>query len=191
MAAAAAMANRQIVSNILLQLSDMKYKDRRQRGPDQPVELLEFRPTLVPAILVNRLWADEGTSILWRRYPHLPALRTMNPERRQHYANKVRQIFSMGPAAGSTETLDYLDGLKWPSLQVLELEIDFVRHGSRFLPMLHAGLEHLEFSGSQSCDGAYFRDILLPTLLVGSLPLRATLGPKCGILMGLYFDIQC
>lgn len=65
MAAPAALADRQILHTILRHLSDMKYKDRRQYGPDQPVEFLEFRPTLVPAILVNRLWADEGTSILW------------------------------------------------------------------------------------------------------------------------------
>jgi len=64
-AASTVLADRQILSTILLQLSDMKYKDRRQYGPDQPVEFLEFRPTLVPAILVNKQWADEGTSILW------------------------------------------------------------------------------------------------------------------------------
>ena len=65
MAASAVLSNSHILSTILSHLSDMKYKDRRQYGPDQPVEFLEFRPTLVPAILVNKLWADEGTSILW------------------------------------------------------------------------------------------------------------------------------
>jgi hypothetical protein len=65
MAALAALANHHILSRILLSLSDMKYKERRQYGPEQPVEFLEFRPTLVPAILVNKLWAEEGTSILW------------------------------------------------------------------------------------------------------------------------------
>lgn len=65
MATTAALTNRQILATMLLRLSDMKYKDRRQHGPDQPVEFLEFRPTLVPAILVNKTWADVGTSILW------------------------------------------------------------------------------------------------------------------------------
>lgn len=65
MAMSAALSDRHIVSTILASLSDMKYKDRRQYGPDEPVQFLEFRPTLVPAILVNKLWADEGTSILW------------------------------------------------------------------------------------------------------------------------------
>ncbi|KAJ4301220.1 hypothetical protein N0V90_003311 [Kalmusia sp. IMI 367209] len=60
----AALTDHHILSTILHHLSDMKYKDRRQYGPDQPVEFLEFRPTLVPSILVNKMWADEGTSIL-------------------------------------------------------------------------------------------------------------------------------
>jgi hypothetical protein len=166
MAAATALANRQIVSIILLQLSNMKYKDRRQRGPDEPVELLEFRPTLIPSILVNRLWADEGTSILWMRYPHLPALRDMAPERKQYYANKVSWIFCLSPPPGHAESLDYLDGLQWPNLKVLEMEIDFNRHGAKFLAMLHSGLEQLELSGFQSGGAAYFKEVTLPSLLV-------------------------
>jgi len=166
MAAATALANRQIVSTTLLHLSNMKYKDRRQHGPDQPVALLEFRPTLVPAILVNKLWADEGTSILWHRYPHLPALIGMSAERKQYYANKVSQIFSLGPPPGHGESLEYLDGLKWPSLKVLELEVDFSRHGAKFLPMVHSGLERLELSGIQSGGATYFENTVLPSLLV-------------------------
>jgi hypothetical protein len=169
MAATIALANRHIVSTTLLHLSNMKYKDRRQQGPDQPVALLEFRPTLVPSILVNRLWADEGTSILWRRYPHLPALREMSPERKQYYANKVSQIFLLGPPPGHAETLEYLDGLQWPNLKVLEMEIDFAHHGAKFLPMLHSGLERVELSGFQSGGAAYFKDVVLPSLLVSLL----------------------
>jgi hypothetical protein len=142
----------------------MKYKDRRQRGPDQPVELLEFRPTLVPAILVNKLWADEGTSILWKRYPHLPAFKVMDIERRQNYANKVQQIFSLSPPPGHPEQLDYLDNLEWPNLKSLELEIDFIRHGAKFLDMIHPGLELLELSGVQSGGSAYFAEVVLSSL---------------------------
>ena len=166
-ATSTAVTDRQIVGRILHNLSGMKYKDRRQRGPDQPVELLEFRPTLVPSILVNRLWADAGTSVLWRRYPHLPALRDMAPERRQYYANKVQHLFTMGPSPLQPDTLDYLEDLQWPELKSLELEIDFVRHGHRFLPMLNAGvLENLELSGLQSCSSAYFAEVVLPSILV-------------------------
>lgn len=166
MAATTAMTNRHIVSTILHHLSDMKYKDRRQRGPDQPVELLEFRPTLVPCILVNRLWADEGTSVLWKRYPHLPAFKAMNQDRRQYYATKVHQIFSLSPPPDHPETLDYLDNLSWPNLRSLELEVDFVRHGIRFNNMLHSELDHLELSGLQSGGATYFKENVLPSLFV-------------------------
>ena len=173
MAATTAMMNRHIVSTILHHLSDMKYKDRRQRGPDQPVELLEFRPTLVPAILVNKLWADAGTSVLWKRYPHLPALKFMDMERRQYYANKVHQIFSLSPPPGHPETLDYLDNLEWSSLKSLELEVDFIGHGAKFLNMLHPGLEHFELSGMQSGGATYFADVVLPSLFAKPRNLKS------------------
>ncbi|KAF2733763.1 hypothetical protein EJ04DRAFT_513016 [Polyplosphaeria fusca] len=165
MAASVALAqDRHLVSQILHLLSDMKYKDRRQHGPDQPVELLEFRPTLVPCVLVNKLWADEGTSILWGRYPHLPALKIMDLARRQYYANKVHQVFSMGPPPGQPDTWDYLNNLEWPNLKTLELEMDFSRHGPTFLAMLHPGLEHLELSGPQGGGSDHFVSSTLPSL---------------------------
>ncbi|KAF2003508.1 hypothetical protein P154DRAFT_401502, partial [Amniculicola lignicola CBS 123094] len=173
------VADRHLVSLILHHLSEMRYKDRRQRGPDQPVEFLEFRPTLVPSILVNKLWADEGTSILWHRYPHLPALKLMEPERRQYHANKVQRIFTVGPPADHWETLDYLDGLEWPALKYLEMEVDFVRHGTRFLPMLHSGLEHFELSGEQTGGSKYFADAVLPSIFKHSQKLKGIrFGPK-------------
>jgi hypothetical protein len=164
---AAAMMDPQIVSTILRHLSDMKYKDRRQYGPDQPVQFLEFRPTLVPSILVNKLWADEGTAVLWKRYPHLPVLRNMTFERRQYYANKVEHLFVLSPSNGELETLDYLEGLQWPNLKSLELEVDFHQHGDKCLAMLHTGLEYLEISGFQSGGSKYFSEMLLPSLFVG------------------------
>ncbi|KAF1954025.1 hypothetical protein CC80DRAFT_477034 [Byssothecium circinans] len=161
MAATTAMANRHIVSTILHHLSDMKYKERRQYGPDQPVEFLEFRPTLVPAILVNRLWADEGTAVLWRRYPRLPALKIIAPDRRQYYADKVQRVFVVNSPAGSME---YLDGLQWPNLRTLESGVDFARHGEEFRSMLHGGLKHLELSGYQSGDSRHFENEVLPVV---------------------------
>lgn len=158
------MADRRLVSLILHHLSDMKYKDRRQQGPDQPVELLEFRPTLVPSILVNKMWANEGTSILWKRYPHLPALRNMDLERRQYYANKVHRIFSLSLSHAQADTLDYLDELEWPNLTSLEVEVDFIKHGAKYLPMLHPGLGHLELSGVQTGGAIYFTDVVLRTI---------------------------
>ncbi|KAF1935968.1 hypothetical protein EJ02DRAFT_388195 [Clathrospora elynae] len=171
-AAAMTAANRRVVSLILHHLSDMKYKDRRQRGPDQPVEFLEFRPTLVPSILVNKLWAEEGTSILWKRYPHLPALQAMAPDRRQWYANKVERLFVLGPPPESEADWAYLEGMQWPKLKILELEVDWKRHEQRVRTMLHAGLEHLEFLAPQSGSSQYIAGSVLPALFAPCANLR-------------------
>ncbi|KAF2831864.1 hypothetical protein CC86DRAFT_442318 [Ophiobolus disseminans] len=162
---ATAMANRHIVSLILHHLSDMKYKDRRQGGPDQPVEFLEFRPTLVPSILVNKLWADVSISILWKRYPHLLALKSIPASRRQWYADRVERVFIVSPPPDDAEDLAYLEDLVWPSLKNLELEIDWQKHGNSISRMLHASLEHLEFSGEQSGGSKYIAETVLPALL--------------------------
>jgi hypothetical protein len=164
MAAATALADRHIVSTILRHLSDMKYQTRRQEGPDQPVDFLEFRPTLVPSILVNKLWADEATSILWRRYPHLAALENMKAARRQWYAEKVEQLFISSPSPESGEDLSYLKELEWPNLKDLELEADWKRHGASLQHMLHRNLEHLEISAAQSRVPEYIAEALLPIM---------------------------
>jgi hypothetical protein len=171
-AAAAATADHRIVSLVLHHLSDMKYKDRRQPGPDQPVEFLEFRPTLVPSIMVNKLWAEEGTSILWKRYPHLPALQDMTFDRRQWYASKVERLFVLG-TADDEEDMVHLEGLKWPKLKTLELEVDWKKHAKGTSTMLYAGLEHLEFLGSQSGDSHFIAGTVLPVLFAACTNLRS------------------
>ncbi|KAI8936071.1 hypothetical protein NX059_007571 [Plenodomus lindquistii] len=177
MAAARIMADPQIVSLVLHHLSDMKYKDRRQHGPDQPVEFLEFRPTLVPSIRVNKLWAEEGTAILWKRYPHVPALRTMKLARRQWYANRVERLFVSEPAS-EDEDFAYLGGLAWPNLRTLELEIDWQAHSSNLAGMLHAKLEQLDLLGKQKANSKHIASDILPALLRPCSGLRCiTLGP--------------
>jgi len=176
-ATARATADRRIVSLLLRHLSDMKYKDRRQRGSDQPVEFLEFRPTLVPSILVNKLWAEEGTSILWRRYPHLPALQHMSLDRQQWYTNKIERLFVLGPIEDEAD-LAYLEGLEWPNLKTLELEADWKKYEKAISPMLHSGLQHLEFLGPQSSESAHVVAIILPTFFKSCPHLRSIhIGP--------------
>ena len=175
MAASVVMTDRHIVSTVLHHLSDMKYRDRRQYGPNQPVEFLEFRPTLVPAILVNRLWADEGTTILWRRYPHVPALEFMPLNRKQYYASKVQRIFVTNPTGDFSEMLEYLDGLRWPNLRTLESEVDLARFGRSLRSMLHGGLNRLKLSGYQSGGPKYLADVVLPMVFVSaSIPVVAS-----------------
>jgi hypothetical protein len=179
MATATALADRRIVSTILRHLSDMKYQARRQEGPDQPVDFLEFRPTLVPSILVNKLWADEATTILWKRYPHLAALEDMQATTRQWYADKVEQLFISSPSLESGQDLAFLEQLDWPRLKNLELEADWKRHGTNLQHMLHHNLEHLEITAAQSGDSAYIAETLLPTLFASCDNLQSIgIGPE-------------
>ncbi|RMZ73910.1 abc transporter [Pyrenophora seminiperda CCB06] len=171
-ATAQATADRRIVHLILHHLSEMKYKDRRQRGPDQPVEFLAFRPTLAPSILVNKLWADEGTSILWNSYPHLPALQDMPIGRRQWYATKAEKLFVLDPAE-SDGGMAYLEGLDWPNLKTLELEVDWQRHEKAFRSMLHARLQDLELHGIQPGGSQYIAEHILPALSASCTNLRS------------------
>jgi hypothetical protein len=178
MASTMAMANRHIVSLVLRHLSDMKYKERRQRGPDQPVEFLEFRPTLVPSILVNKLWAEEGTSILWRRYPHLPALQAMGQERQQWYADKVEQLFILSAFVGTADSLSFLKHLDWPQLKTLELDVDWDKHGRSLSRLLETKLEHLTISGLHSSRTEYIADVVMPFILATCKPLQSIhIGP--------------
>ncbi|KAG9196654.1 hypothetical protein G6011_01775 [Alternaria panax] len=177
MAAAAKITmDRRIVSLVMVHLSNMEYKDRRQQGPDQPVELLEFRPTLVPLTLVNKVWADEGTSILWRRYPHLPAMQDMAFDRRQWYANKVEKLFVLGSTDDGGD-LAYLEGLCWPNLKILELEVDWKRHVRAISAMLHAGLAELELLGPQTGNSHYVAGTVLPALSACTNLTSITFGP--------------
>jgi hypothetical protein len=195
MAAAVALADRHIVSLVLHHLSEMKYKDRRQGGPDQPVELLEFRPTLVPSILVNKLWADESTSILWKRYPHLPALQAMDPNRSQYYANKVERLFVSSPSPESDGDLAYLAHLDWPQLKTLELEADWTKHGRNLKRMTHAALEHLEVTGIQTGDSSHLNTVLLPDLFASCQNLRSiqfapeAIDPRCSADSNVFYDL--
>ncbi|KAF2259181.1 hypothetical protein CC78DRAFT_537291 [Lojkania enalia] len=173
MAAAQALAIPHLVSDVLYYLSEQKYKERRQNGRDQPVQLMEYRPNLIPCILVNRLWADKGTSIIWKNYPHLAALRFMDPSREQYYANKVQKVFLMNPTNPCSEALDSFDHLAWPNLRSLELDVDFHRHGARFRSMLQPRLEHLELSGNQSGGQKYFINVTLPALFNACPDLRS------------------
>lgn len=70
-------------------------------------------------------------------------------------------------------TLDYLEGLSWPNLKSLELEVDLQLYGAPLKSMLHDGLEHVELSGFQSGGSQYFGDTILPTLFVSTAsPVR-------------------
>ncbi|OAL53398.1 hypothetical protein IQ07DRAFT_609842 [Pyrenochaeta sp. DS3sAY3a] len=178
MAATMAMADRRIVSRILHHLSFMTYIARQQSGPDEPVELREYRPTLVPSILVNKLWFEEGISIVWKQCPHLPAMKAMRMERRQYYASKVEQLFVSGPPTESDDNLAYVENLRWPNLKRLDMELDWKMYGKSLKGLLHPGLEHLGLSGEQTAGSTYLSEVALPTLIAPCTNLTSIyLGP--------------
>ncbi|KAF9692261.1 hypothetical protein EKO04_009774 [Ascochyta lentis] len=172
MAHAEATANRNIVSSILRHLSDISDKHRHQRSLEYPVELLEVRHSLLPAILVNSLWAEAGTSIIWKQTPDISALKRMQPRRRQKYANKIEQVQLSDAADESDEDYEYLKDLEWPKLKSLEVDLDWQLHQHHLRALLHADLEHLIVTGRQSGGSSYVAQVTLPALLGPCQKLR-------------------
>ncbi|KAJ4337658.1 hypothetical protein N0V95_008287 [Ascochyta clinopodiicola] len=164
MAHAEATANRKIVSLILHHLADISDKHRHQTSPEYPVELLEVRHSLLPAILVNSLWAEVGTSITWKQTPDISVLRWMQPGRRQTYANKVEHLQVSDAADERDEDYEYLKDLEWPKLKSLEVDLDWRLHQHHLRALLHADLENLTVTGAQSGGSSYVAQVTLPAL---------------------------
>ncbi|KAJ4309342.1 hypothetical protein N0V94_008978 [Neodidymelliopsis sp. IMI 364377] len=165
MALAAATANREIVSLVLHHLADISEKHRHQRSLEHAVELLELRCPLLSSVLVNSLWADAGTSVIWKDSPDVSALRSMQPDRRQLYANKIERLQLSDQSDESEDEFDYLKDLQWPNLKSLGLDLDWQSFQHNLRGMLHPGLENLTVSGSQSGGSAYITQVTLPALL--------------------------
>lgn len=178
MAHAEATANRKIVSRILHHLADISDKRRHQRSLEYPVELLEIQHSLLPAVLVNSVWADAATSLIWRQNPSLSALRWMRPDRRQVYANKIEQLQLSDPQDESDDEYEYLRDLEWPRLKSLELDLDWQSYQHNLRQLLHSDLESLALTGRQSGGSAYVVQVTLPALFGPCQKLkRIQIGP--------------
>ncbi|KAH6612760.1 hypothetical protein C7974DRAFT_84934 [Boeremia exigua] len=164
MASAEATTNRDIVSLILHHLAGIIDRHRHQPSLDHPVELLELRHSLLPAILVNSLWADAATSVAWKQNPNLSAFKWMQHDRRQLYANKVEQLQLSDPQDESDDEYEFLKDLAWPNLKSLELDLDWRSHQHNLRGLLHADLESLAVTGLQSGGSAYVAQVTLPAL---------------------------
>lgn len=162
MAQAEATANLNIVSLISHHLANSSHKYRGQRSLECPVELLEVRHSLLPAILVNRLWADAGTSILWKQNPNLSALKWMQHDRQQLYASKIQQLQLSDPHDENDDEYEFLKDLEWPGLKSLDVDLDWQSHQHHLRGLLHANLESLTVTGTQSGGSAYVMQVTLP-----------------------------
>ncbi|KAF2860196.1 hypothetical protein K470DRAFT_264671 [Piedraia hortae CBS 480.64] len=72
--------------------------------------LIDDRRSLRKAICVCQTWAEMGTNILWRK-PPMRALEKLPPQRKQYYANKIKEV-STYSSHRATE-----DELLFPQLQ--------------------------------------------------------------------------
>lgn len=165
MAQAEATANRSIVARILHHHTEDTERCRHQTSLECPVELLEVRHSLLPAILVNHLWADAATSILWKQPPNPSALARIQDDRRQFYANKVEHLLLCDPQAESDNEYEYLRDLEWPRLKNLELNFDWQLHQHNLRGLLSTGLESLAVTGAQYGGSSYVAQVTLPALL--------------------------
>lgn len=165
MASAEATADRKLVSLILHHFADTTDRYRHQRSLEHPTELLEVRHSLLPAILVNHLWADVATSIVWKQNPNLSAFKWMQHDRRQLYASKIEQLQLSDQQDENDNEYDYLRDLTWPNLKRLELDLDWQSHQHNLRGLLHADLESLTVAGLQSGGSSYVAQVILPALL--------------------------
>ncbi|KAF3005969.1 hypothetical protein E8E13_010308 [Curvularia kusanoi] len=164
MSHAEATANRKIVSRILHHLADIRDKQRHQRSPEYPVELLETQHSLLPAVLVNSVWADAATCIIWKQNPNISAFKWMQRDRRQFYANKIEHLQLPSSQDENDDEYEYLRDLTWPNLKSLELDLDWQSYQHNLRGLLHANLESLALTGRQSGGSTYVVQITLPAL---------------------------
>ncbi|KAF1924406.1 uncharacterized protein M421DRAFT_281875 [Didymella exigua CBS 183.55] len=178
MAQAEATADLNIVTRILHHYTEIVERYRHQRSLECPVELLEVGHSLLPAISVNRLWADAAIAILWKQHPDLSALKWMQHDRRKVYASKVEQLQLSDLQDENDNEYEYLRGLEWPRLKSLGLHIDWQLYQHNIRELLHADLESLAVTGTQSGGSSYVAQVTLPALLGPCQKLkRITFGP--------------
>jgi hypothetical protein len=79
-----------------------------------------YAQLILPAILVNRVWAARGTNLLWRE-PFTPALAQIHPQRRQLYADKVQSIGLYLYRQDHVECPAAFANLSFPQLRRLEI----------------------------------------------------------------------
>lgn len=85
------------------------------------LEQLKNYRDLFAAVQVNKLWADEATTILWRDDPPIQTIgRIGDVEKLQYYANKIRHLWGHTPPATWTDS----HRLQYPRLSYLSTHID-------------------------------------------------------------------
>ena len=94
------------------------------------MEQLPDNRTLFAALQVNRLWAEEATTVLWQNYPSISALiQIHDAERLQHYANKV-SYWEIGHYEDGPELHRKLQLLRFPRLRQISVLSSYFLDGT-------------------------------------------------------------
>ena len=83
--------------------------------------LRDDRLSLRSACLVNHLWFEEATNVLWRKTPSA-ALRRVGSSRRQIYANKSHSFTKDRHLYDPDNIYSHMQRLTWPQLRYLYLD---------------------------------------------------------------------
>ena len=111
------------------------------------MEQLPDNRTLFAALQVNRLWAEEATTVLWQNYPSISALiQIHDAERLQHYANKV-SYWEIGQYEDGPELHRKLQLLRFPRLRQISVLSSYFLDGKKLLGYLQPNLRRLLFVG--------------------------------------------
>ena len=133
----------------------LQESDSSLNMPILPLEIvlriLEFfkddERTLLSACLVNKTWAEEATSILWRKDPPLPLLASLPNERGRYYAGKIR--FLKAPRNESDGLKHDLTHLLFPRLNSVRIHETWqMSYQVRVEQFLTPQLEELYYDGS-------------------------------------------
>lgn len=138
--------------------------------PEIVAAIMEHLPdnrTLVAALQVSKLWAEEATTVLWQDYPPISALiQIEDAERLQYYANKV-SYWNIAPDEDGPELYRKLQLLRFPRLRQLSVQSSYYPTSkacgqlSRHLPKL----EELTLYLMESAGETIFDVCSLPSLL--------------------------
>lgn len=151
------------------------------------LEQLEDDGDLFAAVQVNKLWADEATTILWRDIPPIRTIgRIGDVERLQYYANKIKHLREHTRIAIWSDA----QKLQYPRLSNLSTYIDDDEGEQSVLHYLRPSLRRIAFVWSKPISDSVLMQIearcpALRTLELHGLPERSITNNLLRLLMGM------
>ncbi|OCL10181.1 hypothetical protein AOQ84DRAFT_375161 [Glonium stellatum] len=156
MATQQALCLPEIVSNILRQVWENTQYCKFEWGV--PVEYncyFERNGSLMSCILVNKLWAAEGTNIIWGEKEDDECFTSVDGPRLQYYANKIREIRirhnKISQPVSSLASIP-LSHLHFPRLSSLTLKTPFNAPTSELIPFLTPRLRTIKLVSSKPSE---------------------------------------